>query len=153
MPSHNTITDPNIHEPKGASTASAGQVYVADGLGSGAWTSESKQAILTIELDDISTASTSYAAVPFSGTIDKIYSVLHGAISGSDAAITTAIDGVSITNGSITVAQSGSAAGDLDSATPSANKTVSAGSVVSVATDGASTGAQRLTVTFLVNYA
>lgn len=34
---HNVITDPNIHEPKGASTASAGQVYVADGAGSGNW--------------------------------------------------------------------------------------------------------------------
>lgn len=34
---HSAITDPNIHEPKGASTASAGMVYVADGVGSGDW--------------------------------------------------------------------------------------------------------------------
>ncbi len=37
MPEHNVITDPNIHEPKGASTATSGQVYVANGAGSGAW--------------------------------------------------------------------------------------------------------------------
>lgn len=37
MPSHENITDPNIHEPKGVSTASEGMVYVADGLGSGSW--------------------------------------------------------------------------------------------------------------------
>lgn len=34
---HNTITDPDIHEPKGASTASSGTVYKADGAGSGDW--------------------------------------------------------------------------------------------------------------------
>lgn len=34
---HSAIPDPYIHEPKGISTASAGQVYVSDGLGSGNW--------------------------------------------------------------------------------------------------------------------
>lgn len=34
---HSTITDPNIHEPKGAATALAGEVYVADGAASGGW--------------------------------------------------------------------------------------------------------------------
>lgn len=38
MAEHNTLTDPNLHEPKGASTASEGMVYVADGAGSGVWT-------------------------------------------------------------------------------------------------------------------
>jgi len=35
---HASIDDPLIHEPKGASTAAAGTIYVADGAGSGAWT-------------------------------------------------------------------------------------------------------------------
>ena len=34
---HNTITDPEIHEPKDASTALIGQVYTSDGAGSGSW--------------------------------------------------------------------------------------------------------------------
>lgn len=34
---HGSITDPNLHEPKGATTATAGQVYVANGGGSGTW--------------------------------------------------------------------------------------------------------------------
>lgn len=34
---HNTITDPEQHEPKSISTASSNDVYVADGVGSGAW--------------------------------------------------------------------------------------------------------------------
>ena len=34
---HSAIADPNIHEPKGAATASSGKVYVANGTGSGSW--------------------------------------------------------------------------------------------------------------------
>jgi hypothetical protein len=34
---HSVLTDPQLHEPKGASTASSGKVYVANGSGSGAW--------------------------------------------------------------------------------------------------------------------
>jgi hypothetical protein len=35
---HSVMTDPELHEPKGISVAASGQVYEADGLGSGAWT-------------------------------------------------------------------------------------------------------------------
>lgn len=35
---HSTLTDPYIHEPKNVSTASAGEIYIADGAGSGDWT-------------------------------------------------------------------------------------------------------------------
>jgi hypothetical protein len=34
---HSLITDPNIHEPKGISSATANRVYVSNGLGSGSW--------------------------------------------------------------------------------------------------------------------
>jgi hypothetical protein len=34
---HNTLTDPYLHEPKGASTAASGAIYIADGAGSGDW--------------------------------------------------------------------------------------------------------------------
>ena len=34
---HSALTDPNIHEPKGITTAQEGQVYVADGANSGDW--------------------------------------------------------------------------------------------------------------------
>lgn len=37
MPEHSTLTDPDQHEPKGTSTASAGDVYFANGAGSGTW--------------------------------------------------------------------------------------------------------------------
>lgn len=35
---HSALTGSNLHEPKGASSATIGQVYVANGAGSGAWT-------------------------------------------------------------------------------------------------------------------
>ena len=34
---HNTITDPNIHEPKGISGAATGEVYIANGSASGSF--------------------------------------------------------------------------------------------------------------------
>jgi hypothetical protein len=34
---HKAIIDPDIHEPKGISTAAARRVYVSNGLGSGTW--------------------------------------------------------------------------------------------------------------------
>jgi len=34
---HSALTDPELHEPKDISTASSGEVYVADGSASGAW--------------------------------------------------------------------------------------------------------------------
>jgi hypothetical protein len=38
MAEHKDLQDPNLHEPKGTSSALEGQIYVADGLGSGTWT-------------------------------------------------------------------------------------------------------------------
>ena len=38
MAEHNTLTDPQLHEPKGIATADADQVYIANGAGSGVWT-------------------------------------------------------------------------------------------------------------------
>jgi hypothetical protein len=34
---HNTITDPDIHEPKGVASATSGKVYISNGSGSGTW--------------------------------------------------------------------------------------------------------------------
>jgi hypothetical protein len=39
---HNTLSDPYIHESKGVSTALAGQIYVANGSGSGNWVENSR---------------------------------------------------------------------------------------------------------------
>lgn len=35
---HSSLSDPNLHEPKGVSTAAANSVYLSNGSGSGTWT-------------------------------------------------------------------------------------------------------------------
>jgi hypothetical protein len=39
---HSSLTDPYLHEPKGVSSAGAGQVYIADGAGSGTWVEKTR---------------------------------------------------------------------------------------------------------------
>ena len=146
---HSALTGASLHEPKGVASATTGKCYVADGAGSGAWTLMNTRSV-QVELDDVSTASSAFVICPFAGTVIKIHSVLHNAITVADAALSTEIGGVAITNGNWVVATSGSAAGTLDSATPSAANTVAIGSVLEVITDGGSTTAARLTVTFTI---
>lgn len=37
MPEHSTLLDPDIHEPKGISTSTSGDIYVSNGAGTGVW--------------------------------------------------------------------------------------------------------------------
>lgn len=74
---HSSLTGAELHEPKGVASATTDQVYVADGGGSGAWTSAYQQIILTASFDAAgSTASPadSYARiyVPHNGTIVRV---------------------------------------------------------------------------------
>lgn len=55
---HSTLTDPFLHEPKGVSTATTGQVYVSDGAGSGSWTGLSRAVRSTGAADQTLTAGT-----------------------------------------------------------------------------------------------
>ena len=96
---------------------------------------------LTAEIEDISTASSTFVAVPDGGKIVKIITALQGAISGANAAITFEIGGTAVTGGAITVAHSGSAAGDVDTATPTAANRVEEDGTIEMITDGGSTGA------------
>lgn len=155
---HSAITDPKIHEPKGISTATVDRVYVADGAGSGNWTRVKdlnlnglEEVVLTAELDNISSASSTWVVAPYAGDIIKCYSVIHGAISGADAELSLEIGGTLVTDSEITVAFTSSAAGDVDSSTPTGNNTVSAGQAIEVLTDGASTGTVRATVTIVLD--
>ena len=99
---------------------------------------------------DISTASSTFVPVPDGGKIIKIITALQGAISGGDAAITFEIGGTAVTGGGITVTQSGSAAGDVDTAEPTALNDVLEGGTIEMLTDGASSNAVKLNVTFII---
>ena len=102
------------------------------------------------EIADVSSAASSWTISPVSGTITKIWTVLEGAITVGDAAITFELAGTPITDGGITIANAASAAGDIDSATPSAANTVTVGQAIEIITDGGSTDAAKATVLFEV---
>lgn len=145
MPAHKNLTGADLHEPKGADTATSGQIYVADGAGSGAWgsdylksstTKNTNRITVSMYFADIGTAGSQFCVAPMAGKIIKIYSVINAALTGSNTVLTSKIGGVSVTNGSLTITQSGSAAGDVDSATPTAANTVTAGQAIEIASDG-----------------
>ena len=105
---------------------------------------------LTSTIADISTASSTFVPVPDGGKVIKIITALQGAIGTANAAITFEIGGVAITGGAITVTQSGSAAGDVDTAEPTAANEVAEDGTIEMITDGASSNTIKLNVTFVI---
>lgn len=59
---HSALTDPNLHEPKGVSTAASGKVYVANGSGSGVWQYPAGHAYGDMYITGASTSQTLAAA-------------------------------------------------------------------------------------------
>ena len=93
MVEHVTITDPNIHEPKGVASASANQVYVADGAGSGSWEDSSEGSIVNVE-----------TAADLSGSLDstKVY-LIDGLIDMGTTQITVPSGGLTIQGFSLSI--------------------------------------------------
>ena len=105
---------------------------------------------LTSTIADISTASSTFVPVPDGGKVIKIFTALQGAIGTANGGITFEIGGTAITGGGITVTQSGSAAGDIDTATPTAANRVEEGGSIEMITDGSSSNTIKLVVTFVI---
>jgi len=162
---HKDLTGVALHEPKGFAAAAANTLYIANGSGSGAFSKIQVAHVdttsiknvnfipLTFEFENISTARSAWVVCPLAGDVDKIWSVLDGAITGADCIFSFEIGGTVITNGGITIANSGSAAGDIDSSTPSGAKTLTAGQAIEIISSGASTGAKSCTFTFEIDVA
>ena len=112
--------------------------------------SELNQYAIQVSIPDISSADSVFVVAPHGGTITTWYSTIDNAITTADATLSLEIGGVAVTNSSITVAQSGSAAGDVDSASPTAANTVAAGGAIEVITDGGSSTACRATCTIVI---
>lgn len=123
-------------------------MYVADGAASGAWTA--LQDVYSGVITDVSTAETIYIPIANAGTVAKVVTVLEGAITTADATL-TAKNAAGTSMGTITVTQSGSAAGDVDTLAPVSNNTVAANAAITIETDGASSTAQRIFFTFTVD--
>lgn len=99
---------------------------------------------------DISTADQIYIPVPDGGRVVAVYSAIETAITVADAILTPKINGTAITNGAVTVAFTGAAAGDVDSSFPTAANSVSTGEAVEIETDGGSTTASQVDICVVI---
>ena len=102
------------------------------------------------KIHNISTAGSSFVVAPDSGKIIKIYTTIKNAITSANAGLSFELAGTAVTDGGITIAYSGSAAGDVDSATPSSANYVEEGQTIEMITDGASSTACECEVTFVI---
>lgn len=105
---------------------------------------------LTSAIPDVSTASSTFVNVPDGGRIIKIFTSIKNAITTANAALSFEIGGTAITGGGITITQSGSAAGDVDTAEPTAANSVNEGQAIEMITDGGSSTACECVVTFVI---
>lgn len=149
---HSSLTDPYIHEPKGAATAAAGRVYVANGSGSGAWTAKETLVGETLSgyIEDVSAVETVHVPVPYAGTISKVITVLEGTIGSADSTVTVK-NSSAVSMGTLTIAHLGSAAGDVDTLSPLSNNAVTSDSFITVSSDGASTTQAKLRFTIVLD--
>lgn len=160
MAVHANLTGANLHEPKGVASASADTVYVADGAGSGTWKKVTKDSIdatdifgineftMTFFYDDMGTAGSRYVALPYACTVTQIYTCIQAAIAGADN-IFTFRNTAGSSMGTITVTQSGSAAGDVDSLAPASNNTFSAGTFMKIDSNGGDSGTTSAYITLI----
>jgi len=88
---------------------------------------------------------------PFSGLLTSIMSVIEAALTTANATLTASIGGVAVTNGVITVTQAASAAGDKDSATPTAANYVNAGDELKIVVTGTQDAAAPANAVFEID--
>jgi len=105
---------------------------------------------ITVRIDDVSTAGSAWVVPGFRGRIVKMHSVIDGAIATADATITVEIGGTAVSGAALTITQSGSAAGDIDTAEVAAGSTntFQPSDALEVITDGASTNTVTAMITF-----
>ena len=93
---------------------------------------------IPFKITDVSTAGQVYVPVPDAGKIVKVITALNGAIGTANAVLTLKIGGTAVTGGTVTITQSGSAAGDVDSCVPTAANEVLEDDAIEIETNGAS---------------
>lgn len=134
---HKDIQEVDMHEPKGVSTAADGKVCTAD-TNVSTWKFPVQS--VCVDIADITIPGVYYIPFKYTSDVLSITSAIDGAITGADETITAAIGATPVTDGVVTVAYSGSAAGDYDIATPTAANSVTAGGTLKLTVAGTSTG-------------
>lgn len=167
MVQHSSLTGSSLHESKGADTAAVNTIPTSNGAGGTTWQKVAIDSIstglaakiqdtITIHLKDISGTTNSdnigYVVFDRAGTVKQVYSCIANPVITADNVLTCANNSGS-SMGTITVAFTGSAAGDVDSLTPASNNTFTAGQKMSVTSNGAGGNVVPCTITILYEYA
>lgn len=98
----------------------------------------------------LGTADDQHIVIPWACNVTAIYSVIDSALTVADETLTFKDNGgTGLTGGVITVTQSGSADGDIDSVTPSANNAFTAGQKLTVSIGGENGTAAICNITVL----
>jgi hypothetical protein len=143
------VDDQTVAKTDGGATRSRAGIVV-DVDAAGVWVEvgpgvlSGRKCYLQVLVSDVVGANAKVFRVvsPVSGKVTKLTSILQiAALTTADATLTGKIGGVAITTGVITITQSGSAAGDIDTATPTAANTVSAGQEISITVGGGNAAA------------
>jgi hypothetical protein len=129
-------------------TATVAELNIMDGVTK--TTAELNSVYVYTDIVDISTGSSGWVIMPIAGTISAIYTVIDGTIATADAVLSFEISGTAVTDGGITIAYSGSAAGDIDSSAPTAANAVTLGSALEVITNGASTNTVKARIVIVI---
>lgn len=113
--------------------------------------------LVTLTVDSVSSKASDAAVArlvsPVAGTVGLVQTVINGALATGDATVTAAINGTGITTGVVTITQDSSAAGDVDSATPTALNTVAVGDLITLTVGGASTATATLNAAVTISRA
>lgn len=132
-------------------TLSASSTFALGGTAVTATATEINEVVQCLDIADGSADSTYYVVCPHAGAIGRIWTVIDGVVSTADITITANIGATPVTDGVVTIATAGSAAGDVDSATPSAANVVTAGQAVNfVVAGGGAGGAPRIHLAFTI---
>lgn len=135
MPQHALMSDPELHEPKNISTATANEVYHADGLGSGTW--RAPTVYLQYAVPAAHTAQVAFLPNPIAGLITKV-TVSVSTTFSADQTLDLKIGGVAVTNGSVSLLAAGSVGGSTFTATPTALNVIGANQPVEIVNSGGS---------------
>jgi len=152
---HRNLTGASLHEPKGAAGASSGEVYVANGSGSGTWQdpladlNNKNLLVVSVPWADLSTAGSIYCPVPLACDVTKITIVADATFTGNNT-ITAQIVPSGSTTGTaisdISMALDGTNANTVTSDTASTGNTLAVTDTLRIITDGGGTGACPATV-------
>jgi hypothetical protein len=160
MPTHASLTGADLHEPKGAASASANQVYIANGSGSGTWSKVTASAMDTTTVKNVNkfftsgyydrpdAATTRHYPAPVAATLSKVTLVTtNAAVSIADIVLEfeKTSGGLDLhgTTSTVTIANL-TAVGTVFTFTPNQNNTFAAGDTFRIKNVSGGSGAGPL---------